>query len=193
MLHPYDVDVDFTTGALKMYAKNHCPGPSGWTPTARAEMRNKGWHLHIPVTLDGRNYDAIFDTGSRHTIMRLPTAQHDFGLDGDSPGMEPYRAINGDAFLNGFIHAFSKMTFGGMTVERPEVMIVPDIMSRNADKSPMARNRAYRHNADLILPELSLGMDVLKHLHLYLAFDEQALYLAPAGSTVGLAPRAEQP
>ena len=49
----------------------------------------------------------------------------------------------------------------------------------------MARNRAYRHNADLILPELSLGMDVLKHLHLYLAFGEQALYLAPANAVPG--------
>ena len=41
-------------------------------------MRNKGWHLHIPVTLDGHTYDAIFDTGSRHTIMRLPAAQARF-------------------------------------------------------------------------------------------------------------------
>jgi hypothetical protein len=32
----------------------------------------------------------------------------------------------------------------------------------------------------LILPELSLGMDVLKHLHLFLSFGEQALYVAPA-------------
>jgi hypothetical protein len=32
-------------------------------------------------------------------------------------------------------------------------------------------------------------MDVLKHLHLYLAFGEQALYLAPADSV----PQAEPP
>jgi len=193
MLQPYDVDVDFTAGALKLYAKDHCPGPSGWVPTARAEMHNKGWHLHIPVTLDGRTYDAIFDTGSRHTIMRLPTARHDFGLDTDSAGMEPYRAINGDAFLTGYIHAFSKMSFGGMTIERPEVMIVPDIMNRNADKSRMAENPAYHHNAGLILPELSLGMDVLKHLHLYMAFGEQALYVAPADAATALSPRTAEP
>jgi predicted aspartyl protease len=179
MLQPYDVDVDFGAGTLKMYAKDHCPGPQGWTPTVRTTMHNKGWHLHIPVTLDGHTYDAIFDTGSRHTIMRLPAARRDFDLRPDSPGMTPYRAINGDAFLTGYLHNFSKMSFGGMTVDNPEVMVVPDIMSRNADKSPMARNRAYHHNADLILPELSLGMDVLKHLHLFMAFGEQALYIAP--------------
>lgn len=143
-------------------------------------MRNKGWHLHIPVTLDGHTYDAIFDTGSRHTIMRLPAARRDFGLSGSSGDMRAYAAINGDGFLDGYLHGFTRMSFGGMTFDHPEVLIVPDVMNRNADRSPMARNRAYRHNADLILPDLSLGMDVLKHLHLYLSFGEQALYVAPA-------------
>ena len=193
MLQPYDVDVDFGAGTLKMFAKDHCPGPQGWTPTVRTTMRNKGWHLHIPVTLDGHTYDAIFDTGSRHTIMRLPAARRDFDLRPDSPGMTPYNAINGDAFLTGYLHNFSKMSFGGMTVDNPEVMVVPDIMNRNADTSPMARNRAYHHNADLILPELSLGMDVLKHLHLFMAFGEQALYIAPDIAVPGTPPHLGKP
>ena len=185
LLQPYDVDVDFATGELKMYAKGHCPGPVGWTASARAEMRNKGWHLHIPVTLDGHSYDGIFDTGSRHTIMRLPVAKRDFGLYPDSPGMAPFRAINGDPFLNGHLHNFGKLSFAGMTFEAPEVLIVPDVMNRNADQSKIADNPTHRHNENLILPELSLGMDVLKHLHLFLSFGEQALYVAPAEAVPG--------
>ena len=185
LLQSYDVDVDFAAGQLKMYAKGgpkngYCPGPTGWSASARAEMRNKGWHLHIPVTLDGRAYDGIFDTGSRHTIMRWPAAQRDFGLDRDSPGMTSYPAINGDAMLNGHLRHFTKMSFGGMTIDRPEILIIPDKLNKRADRSPMARNRTHFHNEDLILPELSLGMDVLKHLHLFLSFGEQALYVAPA-------------
>jgi len=185
MLQPYDVDVNFGAGLLKMYAKGapgQCSRPIGWTPTARTTMHNKGWHLHIPVTLDGHTYDAIFDTGSRHTIMRLRAAQRDFDLETDSPGMTPYPAINGDPFLNGGLYKFSKLSFGGITVEKPEVLVVPDVMNRNADRSKMAGNPAYRHNAGLILPELSLGMDILKHLHLFMAFGEQALYIAPDGA-----------
>ena len=185
LLQSYDVDVDFAAGQLKMYAKGgakngYCPGPTGWTPSARAEMRNKGWHLHIPVTLDGRTYDGIFDTGSRHTIMRLPAAKRDFGLYPDSPGMTLYPAINGDPFLNGHLHTFGKLSFGGITFDAPEVLIVPDVMNRNADRSKIADNPTHHHNENLILPELSLGMDVLKHLHLFLSFGEQALYVAPA-------------
>jgi hypothetical protein len=194
LLQPYDVDVDFATGLLKMYAKapkngnkngNQCLGPIGWTPSARAEMRNKGWHLHIPVTLDGKSYDGIFDTGSRHTIMRLPAAKRDFGLYPDSPDMTLYPAINGDPLLNGHLHKFGKLSFAGMTFDAPEVLIIPDVMNRNADRSKIADNPTHHHNENLILPELSLGMDVLKHLHLFLSFGEQALYVAPAQAVPG--------
>lgn len=186
MLQPYDVDVDFTSGKLRMYAKDHCPGPADWTPAARVPMHNRGWHLHIPVMLDGHLYDAIFDTGSRHTIMRLPAAQRDFGLSADSPGMQPYPAVNGDDFLSGYLHTFAKLSFGGITIDQPQVMILPDVMNRNADRSPQALNPIHHHNEDLILPELSLGMDVLKHLHLFLSFGEEALYAAPADAVANL-------
>src|SRR5262249_30728382 len=108
-----------------------------------------------------------------------------FGLNPGSADMAPYPGINGSRILDGSLHTFGKLTFGTITMDNPEVLIVPDVMNHNADRSPMARNRAYLHNSDLILPELSLGMDVLKHLHLFLAFGEQALYIAPAEAVPG--------
>jgi predicted aspartyl protease len=181
LLQPYDIEVDFAANELKMYAKDLCPGPPAWgkAPVTRIQMHNKNWHLHIPVTLDGKRYDAIFDTGSRNTIMRLPTAKRDFGLSQDSPGMELYPAINGEPSLDGHHRTFSQLSFGDITIERPSILIVPDVMNRKAERSRMARNRTRRHNADLVLPDLSLGMKVLKDFRLYIAFSEQALYVTP--------------
>ena len=70
-------------------------------------------------------------------------------------------------------------------MDHPEILIVPDVMNRNADNSRIADHPAYRHNEGLKLPELSLGMDVLKHLHLFMAFGEEALYIAPAQAVPG--------
>lgn len=181
MLQPYDIDVDFAAGELRMYDKA-CARPPAWADASasRIPMRNRGWHLHIPITLDGRTYDGIFDTGSRHTIMRMPTAKRDFGVTADTQGLEPYPAINGDAFLDGYLHNFSKLSLGAIGVDRPQILLVPDVMNRNADRSPLARSRARRHNDGLALPELTLGMDVMKNLRLYISFSEQALYVAPA-------------
>ncbi len=182
LLQPYDVEIDFAADELKMYAKRPCGGPPGWgkIPVSRVEMQSKNWHLHIPVKLDGKTYDAIFDTGSRNSIMRLPTATRDFGITRVSPGMELYPAINNEPSLDGHLRRFSQMSFGGITVEQPTILILPDVMNRNAERSRTARDRTKRHNADIRLPELSLGMNVLKDLRLYIAFSEQALYLAPA-------------
>jgi len=182
VLQPYDIELDFAADELKIYSKQRCPGPPEWAnvKVSRIAMSAKNWHLHIPVTVDGHTYDAIFDTGSRNTIMPLPTATRDFGLTPQSPGMELYPAINGEPSLDGHIHTFSQLSLGGVTIERPPVLIVPDIMNTRADRGRMARNRTRRSNADLALPELSLGMSALKSLRLYIAFSEQALYVAQA-------------
>jgi predicted aspartyl protease len=180
MLQPYDLDVDFAAGELKMYSKS-CHRPPAWTRSAsKIPMQNRGWHLHIPLTVDGKTYDGIFDTGSRNTIMRMPTARRDFGVSPDTHRMEHYPAINGVSFLDGYLHSFSKLSVGGIEVDNPQLLLVPDVMNRNADRSPLARSRAKRHNDGLVLPELTLGMNVMKNLRLYISFSEQALYVAPA-------------
>jgi hypothetical protein len=97
--------------------------------------------------------------------------------------MERYPAINGDPFLDGYLHSFSKLSVGGIDIKAPRLLLVPDVMNRNADRSPLARSRARRHNDGLVLPELTLGMDVLKNLRLYISFSEQALYVAPAAAS----------
>jgi hypothetical protein len=186
MLQPYDIDMDFASDELKMYARD-CPRPPAWTRDAsRVPMRNRGWHLHIPLVLDGRTYDGIFDTGSRNTIMRMPAARRDFGVGPDTHEMKRYPAINGVPTLDGYLHNFSKLSVGGVAVDSPQLLLVPDVMNRNADRSPLARSRARRHNDGLVLPELTLGMNVMKNLRLYISFSEEALYVAPAVSRGGV-------
>ena len=186
MLQAYDIDVDFASDELKMYARD-CPRPPASTRNAsRIPMQNKGWHLHIPVVLDGKTYDGIFDTGSRNTIMTMLTARRDFGISPDTHEMTRYPAINGVTSLNGYLHSFSKLSVGGVEVDSPRLLLLPDVMNRNADRSPLARSRARRHSDGLVLPELTLGMSVMKNLRLYISFSEQALYVAPAVAPEGV-------
>jgi hypothetical protein len=77
--------------------------------------------------------------------------------------MTPYPAINGDPFLERPSAHFGKLSFGGMTFDSAGS---PD---RSRCDEPQCRPQqdrrqpTHRHNENLILPELSLGMDVLKH------------------------------
>jgi hypothetical protein len=183
LLFDYDVDVDFGTGVLNLFSKSHCFGRIDyWHPPAIAAMqvtiREK--HIHIPVMLDGQSFDAVIDTGSQHSTISLPVAQRVFGLSPQSPGVTPLGAVNNDPALTGFVHTFGSLSFGGVKVLTPDMMILPDVT--NVYRGQQTGNRAYRRNADIALPEIIIGMDVLRHLHIYLAPDEQNVYISLASS-----------
>ena len=181
LLFDYDVDVDFATGILKLFSKDHCFGAIDyWHPPAIAAMRIaiRDGHVHIPVSLDGHTLDAVIDTGSQYTIISLPLARRLFGLSPDSPGVTPLGAVNNDPALNGFMHTFASLSFGGVTVLTPDMMLLPDRMARGGDRTQQTGNRALFNTA---LPDITIGMDVLRHLHIYLAPDEHNFYVSLAG------------
>ena len=181
LLFDYDVDVDFGTGILKLFSKDHCFGAIDyWHPPAIAAMRIaiRDGHVHIPVSLDGHALDAVIDTGSQYTILSLPVARRLFGLSPDSPGVTPLGVVNNDPALNSYMHTFASLSFGGVTVLTPDMMLLPDRMARGGDRVQQTRNRALLNTA---LPDITIGMDVLRHLHIYLAPDEHNFYVSEAG------------
>jgi predicted aspartyl protease len=182
LLFDYDVDVDFGTGILKLFSKDHCFGAIDyWHPGTIAAMRIaiRDGHVHIPVSLDGHTLDAVIDTGSQYTILSLPVARRLFGLSPDSPGVTPLGAVNNDPALNSYMHTFASLSFGGVTVLTPDMMLLPDRMARGGDRVQQTENRALFNTA---LPDITIGMDVLRHLHIYLAPDEHNFYVSLAGT-----------
>jgi predicted aspartyl protease len=181
LLFDYDVDADFGTGILKLFSKDHCFGAIDyWHPPAMAVMKFtiRSKQIHIPVTLDGHALDAMIDTGSQYSIISQPVAQRVFGLTPASPDVKPLGAVNNDPALTGFVRTFGTLSFGGVTVLTPDMMILPDKVNR--DRSQQSENRALFNNASLVLPQVTIGMDVLRHLHIYLAPDERNFYVALA-------------
>jgi predicted aspartyl protease len=182
LLFDYDVDVDFGTGILKLFSKDHCFGAINyWHPPAMAAMRIavRDGHLHIPVSLDGHALDAVIDTGSQYSIVSLPLARRTFGLSAGSPGVTPLGAVNNDPALNSYMHTFASLSFGGVTVLTPDMMLLPDRMARGGDRTQQTGNRALFNT---VLPDITIGMDVLRHLHIYLAPDEHNFYVSLTAS-----------
>ncbi len=172
MLADADAELDFGTDMLKQFSEDHCPGAGvTWKPPAIAMVpiamaRN---HLTVPVTLDGHAFDAVIDTGASDTALTEAAARRIFGLtpgDADTP---PYGELNGDPALPTYIHWFKTLAFGQVSVGEPGVLVIPD------SSGPDDRNRAR-----MAIPDLILGMDVLRHLHIYLAMGEHKMYVTPA-------------
>lgn len=155
----FDVDFDFANSRIGLFSQEHCEGKVVyWTHDDYAAIPFKldeGRHLKINVTLDGKEVPAIIDTGASRTVMSLEAAESLFDI--------PPSAVTQEGQ-----YPFKALTFQGVTVNNPAIILVPD------DKSQiMGRNSA---------PQMIVGMGVLRHLHLYIAFKERKIYVTPASA-----------
>jgi predicted aspartyl protease len=164
IMRRYDVDFDFAKGKFNLFSPEHCEGQVVyWTqgPFAKIPMiLDDTAHVDVTVLLDGKELRAELDTGSARSVMRLPSAKSFFDLDEKSADM---KVVEGSGKDTEYRHPFHALTIGDIQVVNPDIVIMPD-------------NRTWSGGA---VP-LILGMGILRQLHLYLAYREQAVYATAA-------------
>ncbi len=178
LLETYDVGADFGSDTLTLL----CPGAelSEEQDAATVPMIRDDLHILMPVTLDGHEITALVDTGSTNTALRVDIAERVYGLTMGA-GDTPERGfLNQDESLKTYSHVFGRLSFGGITVERPTLTIFPDAMDRNTDRNEKLANRIKTNRETVTAPEMIIGMDALRGLRLTFAFQERRIYLAPA-------------
>lgn len=181
MLVNYDIDLDFPGNTMNYISPDHCAGNvMYWKADTVGVVPIKlvnNTRITVTVTLDGQTFDAFIDTGATRSVMSEKVAKYFFRVPLGADGDTPVKSINGDGSLTGYLHNFGKLSFGGVTVEKPQIMILEDRMNMAGDRSQQTGNRAMRNNADITLPQLVIGMNMLKDMHVYIAFAEHRLYV----------------
>jgi hypothetical protein len=181
-----DFDIDFGAMKLNFYSTDHCPGGVVYWPhqaLAVVPVTSAQGHIEFPVTLDGHPLMAAIDTGASWTILNIARAREkmDFSPDArppqspDSPKDDPDKQI--------YYRKYSALSFEGVTIANPLIIVRP-VQFGGKDDPVLLVSRA-QHASDrinLLAPDIIIGMEILRHLHLYYATDEQKLYITPAGS-----------
>jgi hypothetical protein len=78
-----------------------------------------------------------------------------------------------------FGYVFHTLSLGGITVSNPHVVIYPDLVGKNDHDNWTVTGSLTVRNDDGMQNEFIVGMDVLSHLHLYIAYGEKKLYITP--------------
>ena len=170
VLAAYDVELDFAAQKMNMFTQDHCPGQVVyWTNDAYAQVPmtlNRDQHITIPVTLDGKNVTAIVDTGAYRSYMTLDIASDLFGFDENSPGLKKVgdTKLNNVAAATLYRYPFQSLTFQDVAVRNPDIEI-----SKEGKSTPG-------------MPQLVVGLGILRQLHMYVAYRERMLYLTPAAA-----------
>ena len=186
----FDLDVDFGSDMLNIFSQDHCPGGGQyWAAPAKAviPITMEGFHIFVPVTLDGHELSAAIDTGENRTSMTADEAKQLFSLDLGSEDTPEAGGVNGNTSLKVYTHIFNGLALGDIAVNNPKVAIVPNIVSNNADLAPLVGDSAKTETKPLNRPDLIIGMDVLRQLHVYFAFGENKLYASMASAPATIA------
>lgn len=180
LLLRYDVDMDFGAHKLSYFSPNHCPGKVVYWNAEVAEVplavRNAS-RLLVEIKLDGKPFNAVIDTGAARSFISMPEAHRVFDLAPGSPGVTPAGPVNGDSRLFSYYHTFSSLTFEGVAVANPTFLLIPDRVGGDAT---VTGSHIATGDPAIKLPELVLGMDIMRHLHMYFAFKEKKLYVSAA-------------
>lgn len=177
-----DVDLDFAGKKLSLFSPDHCDGQVVYWPAAAVAtvpMRLAGLgHIIIPVTLDGKQMDALVDTGASNTFLNLKVAQDRFDIHLDAPDVEQRGQIAQNPAMKVYRRRFNTLSFEGVTVTNPEILMIPDEVSRRMPNTTRTGSLVRESNRGL--PDLALGMSVLKQTHMYVAYKERKVYITAA-------------
>jgi hypothetical protein len=144
-----------------------------------------GTDIRANVMLDGHLFTANIATALPVSTINSEAARDYFDVPLDDLGSEvPNAQQNQTSQANSGTetvtvtgyrgqHRFHTLTFGGVTVINPLFVLSP------------VREGAHRVGAPRS-PDVTIGMNVLRKLHLYFAFGERMLYISPATSHVGV-------
>jgi hypothetical protein len=200
LLSLYDVEIDFAAHKLNFFSKDHCPGhviywktdalavvpmtlqlPTGNdSRTGFRPFSYRGSHINVPVSINGKDFKAALNTVSQTSAMSTDTAKFIFGVTAESPGAVPLDSPDGNPAHRAFKFTFQTLTFDTVTVTNAKFVVYPNLTgSRDPENSGRTDSRARRVD-DSFGGGVSIGMDVLRKLHLYVAYGENRLYITPA-------------
>ncbi|MBS0469762.1 MAG: retropepsin-like domain-containing protein [Proteobacteria bacterium] len=157
----YDAEFDFAGSRFNLYSQHHCPGNVVYWATDYAVLpftfEGKA-HIDVKLLTDGVDFTASLDTGSATSFMSLELAERLFDFDLSSPNLE---IVRNEPDTHIYRYRFKSMAFGGVAVNNPDILLVPD------SESKMPRTAI-------------IGANVLRKLHLYVAYREHKLYITAA-------------
>lgn len=169
----YDIDLNFSARRFNMFAPDHCKGQVlYWRAPGMAKLpfRYQNARIIVRVSVDGREMDAVIDTGSPRSEMQFDDAGRLFDIGSTSKGV----MREGDGL---YTYNFSNLSFGGVSIDNPHLALTHALLLRGTDPGPQTGTLLRNNDQTATQPSLVIGTDLLKLLHLYIAFNERMVYV----------------
>lgn len=177
LLQSQDIEFDFADNKINLFSQDHCPGkviywPADAISVVPIQILESG-HIIVPALLDGKKMDALFDTGSPGTFLSLEGAHNMFDLH-----TADLTEIGHEGDRKYYKHRFKTLTFEGITINNPELMLSEN-ETRSGEAAHIGTRLAEKSQGDV---DLILGLREMRHFRIYIAYKEKKLYITAGGA-----------
>ena len=169
-LKNFDVEFDFKSNKLNLYAPTTCGGDIVFWARSYAAVPfqlNEFDTVLFPMKLDGKDITVQPDLEAKPALMGTAAVEQVFGIKKDAPGFE--HAADGN-----YRYPFKALAVDGLTINNPAVEIHPD------DPGEECRGKRYGVRLCFGGSDMRIGLTELRALHMYFSFRDKQLYITAA-------------
>ncbi|HXS06771.1 MAG TPA: M56 family metallopeptidase [Rhizomicrobium sp.] len=188
----YDAEINFAEKKIAWFTPTRCADPNQIASWAHGDLSiipvtlAADGRLKLQATIRGHVVNAEIDTSSPRTILRRTVAEQTIGLKENSADMVPVSGLEDGRHMQVYASTFTQIAFaeGGIMVGNVPVLIQDFGMAHSITRTTDER-----------IPDLTIGMDVLRHLHMYVALGQGRIYVTaaePLSGAASAAPRLGQ-
>ena len=182
-LKQYDIELDFGGRKAVFLTPTGCADsdqsvlwPHSHVTTLPVTVADDG-KLQVQMRVKGNLIHGEIDTSSPYTVMRRDIAELMLGLKPDTD-MMPYGSLKDGMGQPVYAVRVPQIVFPGFTAVNVTVLIETNSLIRKQDKEKALGSKAQL--TDARLPDFTIGMDVLQHLHMYTMPDQGKIYVTVA-------------
>lgn len=180
-LTQFDVSLDPAGKKLDLLNPVHCPDKVVYWPAkviAKVPVeRLSDGHLVVKVELDGKPFKAVLDTGAWGSTIRIKPAKMLLGVTPGGADAPASGELNGAKGATTYRHVFRSLSFDGVAITNPSITLIPDMLDDALSSTPTGSKIKVKDDSDK--PDMLLGMDILRHFHIYIAYKDRFVYLTP--------------
>jgi hypothetical protein len=191
-MRKYDVELDFAGKQMTWLTPTACTDPDQVVFWAHDDVAiipvslAKDGRLEMQAMVGGHVINAELDTSSANTVMRRDIAELYVGLNADKD-LKPVDGLEDGMHMKVYVHIFPQIIFAGGSITAVNV----PVMVQNYSMIPAVDRDLNTHlrgiagggllSSENRIPDLVIGMDVLKHLHMYVVPGQAKVYVTAAG------------
>ena len=187
IINQFDIELDYSARIFRILKPKRCREavvhwPNDKIITLPLRIATVSKHAYVPVRVDGVRLDAMLSLAQVDTAVNADIARARLKVNFNDPNLKEIGELQGPSYSKKiYEYTFKTIAFDDYEIPQPTMALMPDMVDRKISNQPFAGNLIRREEEEK-REDVTLGMSVLQHFHIYIAYSERRMYLTKSAA-----------